>query len=373
MIRRVIFVLAIILLSVSTTAQKVIQMENVNGVYRIACNVNGAKMKMIFDTGASKVSLSESMASFLYDNGYISKEDVIGTSKSQTADGSIHNNIVINLKDIEISGIHIKNVQAVVLSSQNAPLLLGQSAIQKLGQISLNGNKLIIFDFEGDYNRNDINRMLTLSHQYYNDGQYQSVIDILLKIIDYNIFTTSEYFDLIWSFFETQQFENCIKYGKEWEKNCRNETPTTVSASIMMAIGTALSFIGDDREAVAYLEKSARIDEKLGFCVGGTYCNIGVSYNNLGNYEMAINSFKKALKSYFVEYKTSENQINQKGLNNTDIGVCLYAYALTLYDIDDISSGNYLMKLSAKCNFEEAIKYCYKNNIKFKSNQSLFE
>ena len=30
MIRRVIFVLAIILLSVSTTAQKVIQMENVN-------------------------------------------------------------------------------------------------------------------------------------------------------------------------------------------------------------------------------------------------------------------------------------------------------------------------------------------------------
>ena len=110
-------------------------MEKQNGVYKISCSVNGAKMKMIFDTGASMVSISQSMANFLYENDYISDSDILGKGTSRTADGSIVDNVVINLKDIEISGLHIKNVQATVISSQNAPLLLGQSAIQKLGRI----------------------------------------------------------------------------------------------------------------------------------------------------------------------------------------------------------------------------------------------
>ena len=72
--KKVAFIFVLIFLSVNSIAQKVIQMENTNGVYRIACSVNGAKMKMIFDTGASAVSMSESMANFLYDNDYITKK-----------------------------------------------------------------------------------------------------------------------------------------------------------------------------------------------------------------------------------------------------------------------------------------------------------
>jgi len=62
--------LSMLFIVVNSSAQKVIQMESTNGVYRIACSVNGAKMKMIFDTGASNVSLSETMANFLYDGIY---------------------------------------------------------------------------------------------------------------------------------------------------------------------------------------------------------------------------------------------------------------------------------------------------------------
>ena len=92
MIKRVVFILSIALLSINSIAQKVIQMENINGVYRIACSVNGAKMKMIFDTGASNVSLSESMANFLYDNEYISKE---GYSADFT-DSRLHHEIYLS-------------------------------------------------------------------------------------------------------------------------------------------------------------------------------------------------------------------------------------------------------------------------------------
>ena len=38
----------------------------------------------------------------------------------------------------------MKNVDAVIIKGQNVPLLLGLSAIQKLGKITLSGNKLVI-------------------------------------------------------------------------------------------------------------------------------------------------------------------------------------------------------------------------------------
>ena len=143
--KRSIFVLILNLFLVcGSLSQKVIYMERDGGVYKISCTVNGARMKMIFDTGASSVSLSKSMAEYLIENDYISKKDLLGTSKVRIADGSVVNAYRVNLKDVEIGGMHLYNVEATISTSQYAPLLLGQSAIQKLGKISIDGNKLII-------------------------------------------------------------------------------------------------------------------------------------------------------------------------------------------------------------------------------------
>ena len=143
-VHKLVIVILIGLIHSQCLSQTVIQMEEYGGVYRIPCKVNGAKMKLIFDTGADKVCLSLSMADYLYDNDYITNEDIIGSGSSTVADGSIVNHIKINIKDIEIQGIHLKNVEAVVMDGQDAPLLLGQSAIKKLGKYSISGNKLII-------------------------------------------------------------------------------------------------------------------------------------------------------------------------------------------------------------------------------------
>ena len=373
MIRRVVFVIAIIFLSVDSTAQKVIQMENVNGVYRIACSVNGAKMKMIFDTGASSVSLSETMANFLYDNGYISDEDVLGTSKSQTADGTIHDNVVINLKDIEISGLHIKNVQAVVISGQNAPLLLGQTAIQKLGKISLNGNKLIINDYDGDYSEEELDNLLNKAAQFYDERKYHAAIDILLKYMDYGELTTYGYFVLIHCLMNADQYDDVIKYGKEWEIKYRKESPSINSSFIISGIGTALMMKFDFREAITYMEKAASIQSELGHNPFFTNAQIAQCYNNLQDYDQSISYSKKALKGMFDNYKTTEREINNKGIDNAVIGECLFVYALSLYNKNDDSSGDYIMRLAARCNFEGAIEYCIDNNINYRSRQGIFE
>ena len=149
-LKQIFCILIAILCVNSAWSDTVIQMEEYGGVYRIPCTVNGAKMKFIFDTGASNVCLSMSMAEYLYDNEYISKDDILGTGSSSVADGGIVDHVIINLRNIEIAGQHLNNVQAVVIDGQNAPLLMGQSAIQKLGSIELNGNLLTIHNDQVD-------------------------------------------------------------------------------------------------------------------------------------------------------------------------------------------------------------------------------
>ena len=125
-------------------AQTVIQMVEDKGVYKVPCEVNGLKVKMVFDTGAAAVSLSQSLVEMMLDNDYISKSDFIGQAKSLTADGRIIDHTEITLQTVKIGDITLNNVRAVIINSQDTPLLFGQSAIQMLGEVSIKGNKLYI-------------------------------------------------------------------------------------------------------------------------------------------------------------------------------------------------------------------------------------
>ncbi|MBR5640108.1 MAG: TIGR02281 family clan AA aspartic protease [Muribaculaceae bacterium] len=172
--------LLLLLFSIQITfADTVVQMESYGGVYRIPCLVNGAKMKFIFDTGASSVCLSMSMAEYLYDNGYIAKEDIIGTGTSSVADGRIVDHIKLRLKDIQIGNLHISNVEAVVIDGQNAPLLLGQSAIKKLGTIEIKEDKLIIHDGKDAYDFSKLHEELEISIENRTDNKSLGIFKIL--------------------------------------------------------------------------------------------------------------------------------------------------------------------------------------------------
>lgn len=125
-------------------AQKVIQLTKQSGVYTIPCSINGVKRSLVFDTGASTVTISMQLAELLYSSGKLKEVDFKGFGRSQTASGHIVNNMAVVLRDVEIGGLHLKNVDAVIIEGQNIPLLLGLSAIQKLGKVTLSGNRLII-------------------------------------------------------------------------------------------------------------------------------------------------------------------------------------------------------------------------------------
>ena len=127
--------------SVNKYNRKVIKLKRqASNVYTIPCKVNGLSLNFIFDTGASAVSISKSEAIFMLKNGYLSVNDIIGNQQFQTANGDIQVGTKIIIKKIEIGGLILQNVEASVVHNENAPLLLGQSALSKLGKIEIDYN-----------------------------------------------------------------------------------------------------------------------------------------------------------------------------------------------------------------------------------------
>lgn len=119
-------------------------MDKRNSIYYVPCKINGEKADFVFDTGAGLISLSSDFAERLKNLGLLTDEDFLGYGTSMIADGSTHNVLVVNIRDVEIGGLHLYNVRASIKDQQNAPLLLGQSAIEKLGRVTIDGHKLII-------------------------------------------------------------------------------------------------------------------------------------------------------------------------------------------------------------------------------------
>ena len=122
--------------------------EERNGVKLIDVTVNGQfTVKMILDSGCSGTLISIAEAKYLYEKGCFTKDDIIGVTQSQIADGSIVENMVINLKELIIGGqIACTNVIATVSGNTLAPLLLGNEVLNRVPSYSVdNENKVIKF------------------------------------------------------------------------------------------------------------------------------------------------------------------------------------------------------------------------------------
>ena len=166
-------------------AQVTVEMEQQGGIYYLQGKVNGLPLKFIFDTGASNVSLSLSEALFMLKNGYLDRNDIKGVSYAQIANGDIVENTEVLLKSIEIGGITISNVKALISHNLTAPLLLGQSAIQKLGPIQLDKNKLIIQNGRNFKSEKTAKELYQKAFQLAESGQYDSSIKTAEEALKY--------------------------------------------------------------------------------------------------------------------------------------------------------------------------------------------
>ncbi|MET6989144.1 retropepsin-like aspartic protease family protein [Sediminicola arcticus] len=130
-----------------SAGQNIVKMNYAHGVYEVPIEINGTPMNFIFDTGASSISISATEAMFLYKQGKITDEDIVGSLYFQDATGSISEGTEVILKSVKIGNREIKNVKASIVHNLNAPLLLGQSALAQFGKVTIDYNsKYISFE-----------------------------------------------------------------------------------------------------------------------------------------------------------------------------------------------------------------------------------
>jgi clan AA aspartic protease (TIGR02281 family) len=112
--------------------------KDVSGLYYIPVTVNNVlRISFILDSGASDISISPDVANTLWRTGTIEPSDYITTTTYQFADGSTADSDVWNIKEINIGGISIQNVRASISNNLTAPMLLGQSVMQRLGSYTI--------------------------------------------------------------------------------------------------------------------------------------------------------------------------------------------------------------------------------------------
>ena len=330
--KKQVLLLMALLMSVVASAQKTIIMEKEAGVYKVPCTVNGVKMKFILDTGAASVSMSQSMAQFLLDGEYLSSSDFTGSGKSVLADGSVVNHAIVNLRDIEIAGMHIYNIEATVIEGQNAPLLLGQTAISELGRVTIDGNRLMIHAAEDELSQDQINQLNEQIDRLIDAGSWAAATDCLLKME--NAVGLSEYglFLLCRCYFSAMQWDECILTSKRWLREYESDD----DLSILGHKGSVYSFLAgayeygkiDYNSALLWYQKQIDIWENCDLThshnrnyfdkrydkesMASTYYSIGDCYYELKSYYQAISYYKKAVK-FRCQYLNFSTQDLQNG------------------------------------------------------------
>lgn len=182
--RLFLLILSTFLINNLLIAQTSIVLKKEAGVYVVPCVVNGLNLKFIFDTGASDVSISMIEAAYMLKNGLLHAEDIIGKSKYQTAEGTISEGTSIILREINIAGLKLKDVKATVVKNLDAPLLLGMSAISKLGKIQLDtrANKLTIYP---EQQASMIQSISAAPHKTHSNQQCQSESNKQIKWVSF--------------------------------------------------------------------------------------------------------------------------------------------------------------------------------------------
>lgn len=121
-----------------------VRMKKEYGVYTVPLKINGMELDFIFDSGAAEITISSAEAIVMLKQGKLKEEDIIGEAYYKIADGTIAEGTVINLRTVQIANKVLHDVQATVVDNIEAPLLLGQSALERFGKISIDYNNLTI-------------------------------------------------------------------------------------------------------------------------------------------------------------------------------------------------------------------------------------
>jgi len=123
--------------SVRVKERVVLPYEEQGGVKVVQATVNGTLCRFIFDSGASSVCLSLTEVRHMVKNRYLTDVDFIGEEKFIDASGDVNTGMRVNLRDLQLGQIVLHDVEAIIINNENTANLLGQTALEKFGRVTI--------------------------------------------------------------------------------------------------------------------------------------------------------------------------------------------------------------------------------------------
>lgn len=122
--------------------------EEKDGVKIIPVTIQGNKLDMIFDTGASGMHMSWLEIISLVKQGKITSDDFCGYSLNTIANGDIVNLAKFNLKEVIIGEgdncVKLHDIETTVDDNITAPLLVGNGVLDKFASFEVDNKAKVI-------------------------------------------------------------------------------------------------------------------------------------------------------------------------------------------------------------------------------------
>jgi clan AA aspartic protease (TIGR02281 family) len=319
-------------------------------------------MKMIFDTGASVVSLSKTAAEFLFANGYIKRNDLKGVALFTIADGSTVYGQNVILEDIGIGGYHIKNVAASISPSQNADLLLGMSVIQSLGKITLDGPRLTIE--KTNYTKADLQKLSEDANAFLKSGNYSAALNSYMRISNVHGLDKEQMHNVAICYYHLQQYDESLAMSFEWIEDF-NKGNERIPKEIVELIANNLTGLNEYKEAISCYESLLEYEHATA-TEGITYIAcIAELYRLMKNYDNAITYIRSAISNY-RRIKGINIQDIQKGYVKDDfLGALFYSYGSIFLDAGKQKEALNMIVTAAKCGDLQSIQICEEHKIRY--------
>jgi tetratricopeptide (TPR) repeat protein len=285
--------------------QNEVNLTKSGGVFEVPVILNGVlAIRLILDSGAADVSISADVALTLYKTKTITEDDWLPGGYYQFADGSTAKSYRFRLKSLKIGNEELTNVACGISSSIHAPMLLGQSALQRLGKYSIDSERMILTFGEPDANDHETIK-ISKAHpdykKYWEDGSLQAWIreqpDSTRKEMQrvYEKGNAKEVINLLTRF---KKFLNSPE-GLYLKANDHNISSTTAIDYLTKAINerpdyadayesraVAYSFIGQYQLAIEDYNKSINLKP-----ASKLFRKRAEAYSSLGRYENAIEDY----------------------------------------------------------------------------------
>jgi hypothetical protein len=118
-----------------------VPLRNANGTLTVPVSINSTiTLGFTLDSGAADVSIPADVVSTLMRTGTLKASDFNGAKSYVLADGAIIPSATFIIRSLKVGDYVAKNIQGSVSPSQ-APLLLGQSFLQRFNAWSIDNNK----------------------------------------------------------------------------------------------------------------------------------------------------------------------------------------------------------------------------------------